>query len=128
MNFIKKYYPMILSILYFVFLTLFVLELVFFEKGYFVFSNFMFINIFASLYILLTIFLIIETIGFIIHAAKSNNGIWALWIYLFGILIMPYYNLKYVIKQEENTIPIIVFVFSIVFLFIICIGVLAVFA
>ena len=101
MKFIKKYYPMMVSTLFLGIYSLFV-GAVFTQNTYLLETDLPIMNVLAMLAILLVIVVCIEIVGFIIHAVKNNYGIWGLWIYLFNIFIIPYYNLKYVVKKEDN--------------------------
>ena len=107
MSFIKKYYPMIIAIV--------------FVSTYSLIFGAMLIDNFddSNAIILVPFFLSIvgiwaEVIGFIIHASKNkelkNNVLWAFLIYFFNIFIIPYYNLKYVVKEKKITAKMIVFI------------------
>ena len=126
MAFIKKYYPMMVSTLFLAIYSLFV-GAVFTQNTYLLETDLPIMNVLAILAILLVIVVWVEIIGFIIHAVKNNHGIWGLWIYLFNIFIIPYYNLKYVVKKEDNKISMITFVFLLIYSLIIGIGVSIVF-
>ena len=107
MNFIKKYYPMLISI---VFLSTYSLTV-----GAVLIDNFDESNtiILAPLF-LSTVGIWAEIIGFIIHAAKNkelkNNVLWAFLIYFFNIFIIPYYHLKYIVKEKKIISKMIIFI------------------
>ena len=109
MNFIKKYYPMVVSIL-FVGIYSLIIGATVTENIYLLENDSSYMIILFILGLLFIIAIWVEIIGFIVHAAKNNNGIWALWIYLFNVFIIPYYNLKYVIKEKEVAVQMTVFV------------------
>lgn len=122
MSFIKKYYPMITSILFIGIYCLLIADAAL-ENSFLVGNNFPTIWFIFILALLLFIAIWAEIIGFMIHAAKNNNVIWALWIYIFNIFVMPYYNLKYVVKEENVTkqtlfFSILLILSPIIFLFI----------
>lgn len=107
MNFIKKYYPMVISLI--------------FVSTYSLIAGAVTINNFDESNVILLVPLILslvgiwaEIIGFIIHVAKNkgpkNNVLWAFLIYFFNIFIIPYYNLKYVVKEKKITSKMIVFI------------------
>lgn len=121
MNFIKKYYPMLISILFHFICSLYISTT--FSGNDYLFSDSPVTNLLAILFLLLYVVIFVEMIGFIIHAAKNNNGMWGLWIYLFNVLIIPYYNLKYVIKEEKINNKMIVYVFLLIYSMIIGVGV-----
>lgn len=112
MNFIKKYYPMLIT---FIFMAMYS----------YVFANIFapssamkddspFMIIFAILTILSVIGIWAEIIGFIIHAVKNgdqnNKIIWPFLIYFFNVFIVPYYNLKYVVKEKNIKTKMIVYI------------------
>ena len=107
MNFIKKYYPMVISLI--------------FVSTYSLIAGAVTINNFDESNVILLIPLVLsvvgiwaEIIGFIIHAAKNkgpkNNVLWAFLIYFFNIFIIPYYNLKYFFNEKKITSKMIVFI------------------
>ena len=109
MSFIKKYYPMVISILFMVIYSLFI-GAVLFENVYILENDFQLMELLVVMTFLIVAALWAEIIGFMIHAAKNHNVIWCLWIYIFNAFIIPYYNLKYVVKSEKNKVPMIVFI------------------
>lgn len=107
MSFIKKYYPMIISIVFVSICSLTV--------GAVLIDNFDESNAIILVPLFLSIVgILVEIIGFIIHVAKNkelkNNVLWAFLIYFFNIFIIPYYNLKYVVKEKKITSKMIVFI------------------
>ena len=53
---------------------------------------------------ILVIALWAEIIGFIIHAVKSDikdKILWALLIYFLNLFVIPYYNVKYIVKENN---------------------------
>lgn len=106
---IKLYYPMFFSVL-----LSFILGFVF--KGTLVnFNNYSdkIMWIFVGLTLFMVIAIWVEIIGFIIHAAKNksldNRVGWSFLIYFFNIFIIPYYNLKYVVKETKIKSKMIIF-------------------
>ena len=107
---VKTYYPMFFSILLsFVF--------GFILKGTLVnFTNYS--DTLMWVFVGLTLFMVIaiwaEIIGFIIHACKNkdldNRVGWSFLIYFFNIFVIPYYNLKYVVKESKLKSKMIIFI------------------
>lgn len=114
MGYIKKYYPMVISILFFGIYSLLAVT-VFTDNDSFFDNTSLFMNIFFIFALLLIIVIWAEIIGFMIHAVKNKNGLWALWIYLFNIFVFPYYNLKYVYKEKSVSTQMCVFAFLMFF-------------
>jgi len=107
MSFIKKYYPMIISIVFVSTYSLIV--------GAVLIDNFDESNIIILVPLFLSVVgILAEIIVFIIHAAKNkelkNNVLWAFLIYFFNIFIIPYYNFKYVVKEKKIISKMIVFI------------------
>ena len=107
MSFIKKYYPMIISIVFVSSYSLIV--------GAVLIDNFDETNAIILVPAFLSVVgILAEIIGFIIHTAKNkelkNNVFWAFLIYFLNIFIIPYYNLKYVVKEKKITSKMIVFI------------------
>lgn len=112
MAYIKKYYPMVISLV-FVAIYSVILGAAFTNNLYIMENNSFTMVIILILVILLVCGIWAEIIGFIIHAAKNkklkNNVLWAFMIYFLHIFIIPYYNLKYVTKEKKVTTKIIIF-------------------
>lgn len=110
-KFIQSYYTYILSMVY-----LFGFGVIFSCVIYdnMVIENSMFFMVLLGMIIISVIGIWAEIIGFIIHASKkkdlNNKILWCFMIYLFNIFIIPYYNLKYVVKEEKLVSKILVFV------------------
>lgn len=105
---IKSYYPMLFSILYMFLLS-------FMTEG--TTNNFVALKdgLLMLIFILIVVVgIFVQMVGFIIHAAKNKNlknkVLWALLIYFLNIFIMPYYNLKHVMKEKKVALEMIVFV------------------
>ncbi|MBE6147356.1 MAG: hypothetical protein E7168_03355 [Firmicutes bacterium] len=105
---IKTYFPFAISILFMIaYVSLVVITILLTLKENVVFLEpniwFLYISIFISVPIIL-----IEMIIYMIHAIKNkelkNNGLWVALIYIFNVFVIPYYHLKYVIKDEKTTI------------------------
>lgn len=109
-KFIKAYYPMFISIL-FIFIYGFFAGVIFTDAAGL--ENGPFLIGFLILVICLVIAIWAEIIGFIVHVARrkhvKNPVLWAFIIYFFNIFIIPYYNLKYVIKEKKVTLAMITF-------------------
>ena len=120
MDFIKKYYPMIISIIFVSICSLFI--------GAVLIDNFNKSNIIILVLLVLSVIgILAEIIIFIIHAVKNkelkNNVLWAFLIYFFNIFIIPYYNLKYVVKEKKIASKMIIFIILLlisVYIFILC--------
>lgn len=118
-KFLKYYHPMI-----FLVLLSFVIG---FLLKHFVTEFFNQSNQILSVVAVLTLFVIIaiwaEIIGFIIHACKNktlNNRIgWAFLIYFFYAFTIPYYNLKYVVKETKVKSKMIGFILLLICSFIV---------
>ena len=104
---IKSYYPMFFSISYMFMLS-------FLMKG----QTNNFIALKDGLLMLIFTLLIVgglfaQMIAFIIHAARNNDlknkVLWAFGIYFLNIFIMPYYNLKHIMKEKKVKLEMIVF-------------------
>lgn len=112
MNYIKKYYPMVISII-FVAIYSVLLGAIFTNNTYILENESPLMLFLVILVILVVCGIWAEIIGFIIHAAKNkklkNNVLWAFLIYFFHIYIIPYYNLKYVIKEKKLATKMIIF-------------------
>ena len=107
MGFIKKYYPMIISIVFVSTCSLTV--------GAILIDNFDESNAIILVPLFLSIVgILVEIIGFIIHVTKNkglkNNVLWAFLIYFFNIFIIPYYHLKYIVKEKKIISKMIVFI------------------
>lgn len=104
---IKSYYPMFFSISYMFLLS-------FLMKG----QTNNFIALKDGLLMLIFTLLIVgglfaQMIGFIVHAARNNDlknkVLWAFGIYFLNIFIMPYYNLKHVMKEKKVALEMVIF-------------------
>lgn len=104
---LKSYYPMFFSVSYMFLLS-------FLTKG----TTNNFIALKDGLLMLIFTLLIVgglfaQMIGFIIHAAKNkdlkNKVLWAFGIYFLNIFIMPYYNLKHIMKEKKVALEMVVF-------------------
>ena len=104
---IKSYYPMFFSISYMFLLS-------FLMKG----QTNNFIALKDGLLMLIFTLLIVgglfaQMIGFIVHASRNNDlknkVLWAFGIYFLNIFIMPYYNLKHVMKAKKVALEMVVF-------------------
>lgn len=110
-NTIKKVLPIIFSCLY-----LFCLS--FFTGNVFVLNSYELsiemVIISLVLAAIASVAILIEMIIFMVHAGKNkeinNNGIWIVLIYMFNVFIIPYYNLKYVCKEEKIKVKTIIYV------------------
>ena len=107
MNFIKKYYPMIISLALVLIYSLIIGAILIYN-----FDESNYILLVPAVF--LTIGLIVETIVFIIHVIKNkelkNKFLWVFLIYTFNIVTIPYYNLKYVVKEEKITSKMVKFI------------------
>ena len=107
MSFIKKYYPMIISLALVLIYSLIIGGILIYN-----FDESNYILLVPA--VLLTIGLIVETVVFIIHVIKNkelkNKVLWVFLIYLFNIVTIPYYNLKYVVKEEKITSKMVKFI------------------
>lgn len=101
-KFVKSYYTFIVGMLFFfvigaLFSCVMINEELMTEPFFF--------GVLIILIILAVIGTWVEIVGFIIHAANNkslnNKGLWCFMIYLFNFFLVPYYNLKYVIKEEK---------------------------
>lgn len=110
-KFIQSYYTYILSMLY-LFSCGAIFSCVVYDNM--AVENLTFFIVLLGMIIISVIGIWAEIIGFIIHAAKKNDLnnkiLWCFMIYLFNIFIIPYYNLKYVVKEEKLVSKILVFV------------------
>ena len=113
MNFIKKYYPMAISIIFIDLYSLLIGATLIDNLGWLE-NNLIVGIIFTLLIFALVIGIWTEIILFMIHAGKNkqikNNILWAVLIYFLNIFIIPYYNLKYVIKDKNVAVKMIIFV------------------
>lgn len=102
MNFIKKYYPMAISIIYIVFSGYIIGASI--NENFYVINEPFIISLYMIFFLIMTIALPLEIIIFMIHLAKNkelnNRGLWLFMIYVFNVFIIPYYNLKYVVKEK----------------------------
>lgn len=113
MKYIKKYYPMVISII-FVTIYSFLLTAAFTNNINIINNNLNLMIVLMIITFLTVIGIWIEIIFFMIHAAKNkelkNRVLWAIMIYFFHIFIIPYYNLKYVIKEKKVSLQMVLFV------------------
>ena len=111
-KFLKKYIPMIISILFF-FIYSGLISLVFIDPSTIVESTTNYIVYMVLMFSIIIIF-IIEMIFFIVKAATNknmkDNALWAVLIYLFNVFIIPYYNFKYVVKSKKIKIDMIIYI------------------
>lgn len=109
-NILKKYIPMIISVLFF-FVYSGLLRFVFMEN-----INEETINFYIYMAITLSIIIIfiIELVYFIIKAATNknmkDNALWAVLIYIFNVFIIPYYNFKYIVKSKKIKQDMIIYI------------------
>lgn len=98
---VKLYYPIIISSLFMFILSLLVSSV--FNGGALINeTNFGIIMVFITF--ILVIALWAEIIGFIIHVVKSDikdKILWALLIYFLNLFVIPYYNIKYIVKENN---------------------------
>ncbi len=106
MNFIKKYYPMITAMLFmFIYSALFCMMIT--EKVDLIDNAF--IGMILLLFVFVTVIaVLVEMVVFMVHAFKNNNVLWGILIYFFNVFVIPYYNIKYIVK--ENKINVILMV------------------
>ena len=111
-KFLKKYIPMIISILFF-FIYSGLISLVFIDPSTIVESTTNYIVYMVLMFSIIIIF-IIEMIFFIVKAATNknmkDNALWAILIYLFNVFIIPYYNFKYVVKSKKIKIDMAIYI------------------
>lgn len=111
-KFLKKYIPMIISILFF-FIYSGLISLVFIDPSTIVESTTNYIVYMVLMFSIIIIF-IIEMIFFIVKAATNknmkDNALWAVLIYLFNVFIIPYYNFKYVVKSKKIKIDMTIYI------------------
>lgn len=111
-KFLKKYIPMIISILFF-FIYSGLISLVFIDPSTIVESTTNYIVYMVLMFSIIIIF-IIEMIFFIVKAATNknmkDNALWAVLIYLFNVFIIPYYNFKYVVKSKKIKIDMAIYI------------------
>lgn len=111
-KFLKKYIPMIISILFF-FIYSGLISLVFIDPSTIVESTTNYIVYVVLMFSIIIIF-IIEMIFFIVKAATNknmkDNALWAVLIYLFNVFIIPYYNFKYVVKSKKIKIDMAIYI------------------
>lgn len=111
-KFLKKYIPMIISILFF-FIYSGLIGLVFIDPSTIVESTTNYIVYMVLMFSIIIIF-IIEMIFFIVKAATNknmkDNALWAVLIYLFNVFIIPYYNFKYVVKSKKIKIDMTIYI------------------
>ena len=112
LKFLKKYIPMIISILFF-FIYSGLISLVFIDPSTIVESTTNYIVYMVLMFSIIIIF-IIEMIFFIVKAATNknmkDNALWAILIYLFNVFIIPYYNFKYVVKSKKIKIDMAIYI------------------
>lgn len=112
LKFLKKYIPMIISILFF-FIYSGLISLMFIDPSTIGESTTNYIAYMAFMFITIIIF-IIEMIFFIIKAATNkemkDNALWAVLIYLFNVFIIPYYNFKYIVKSKKIKIDMAIYI------------------
>lgn len=75
--------------------------------------NQVFFGVVITITILSVIEIWAEIIGFIIHAVKNkelnNKVLWCFMIYLFNFFLVPYYNLKHVVKEKKIVSKMIIY-------------------
>lgn len=111
-NYLKKYIPMIISILFF-FIYAGLISIVFIDMNNTIDVSNNFIVYMSIMFSIIIIF-IIEMIYFIVKAAtnknKKDNALWAVLIYLFNVFIIPYYNFKYIVKSKTIKKDMIIYI------------------
>lgn len=109
LNFLKKYLPMIISILFF-FIYSGLIRIPFMGN---IDETTNFLVYMIIMFVIIIIF-IVEMIYFIVKAATNkkikDNALWAVLIYLFNVFIIPYYNFKYVVKSKKIKIDMIIYI------------------
>ena len=98
---VKLYYPIIISSLFMFILSLLVSSIF---NGWALINETNFGIIMVFITFILVIALWAEIIGFIIHAVKSDikdKILWALLIYFLNLFVIPYYNVKYIVKENN---------------------------
>ena len=112
MHFIKKYYPMAISMIYIVFSGYIIGASI--NENFYVINEPFIISLYMIFILVMIVVLPLEIIIFMIHSAKNselnNRGLWLLMIYVFNVFIIPYYNLKYVVKEKNVKAKMIVFI------------------
>lgn len=95
-NFIYKYYPIITAMLFmFVYSALFCMMI---TERIDLIDN-AFIRMILLLFVTV-IAVLVEMVVFMVYAFK-NNVLWGILIYFFNVFIIPYYTIKYIVKENK---------------------------
>ena len=114
-KFIKLYWPISISIL-FMFIIGILIGTTFYGDALFEYDLIGFSLVLYTLILVIVIYA--EMIYFMVKACKcneiKNKVLWCLSLYLFNVFVFPYFNLKYICKNKNNKISMIVFILLII--------------